>query len=151
MQKSEKEINCMKCKKSFYVYRYRFGKAKYCSHHCANASHDPWNKGLKDVQKAPNTAFKKGHISWNYIDGRSKNPIRRKLIKGIPETHYIWCNIPCSLLYVPKGFVIHHLDFNPLNNSPENLFLMQGIDHRKYHNQIIKYIKNIGGNSNSRR
>ena len=35
---------------------------------------------------------------------------------------------------VPKGFHVHHIDFNPLNNSLENLVALSAGDHRKIHN-----------------
>lgn len=32
-----------------------------------------------------------------------------------------------------KGFVIHHKDFNPLNNNPDNLEILTHSEHRKIH------------------
>ena len=37
---------------------------------------------------------------------------------------------------IPKGFVIHHIDFNPKNNDISNLALMSISAHAKLHNQI---------------
>lgn len=34
---------------------------------------------------------------------------------------------------VPKNYVIHHIDFNPLNNSIENLALLTKSEHQKVH------------------
>lgn len=37
---------------------------------------------------------------------------------------------------IPRGYVIHHKDLNPENNSIENLQLMSSHEHRKLHNEI---------------
>ena len=37
---------------------------------------------------------------------------------------------------IPRGYVIHHKDLNPENNSIENLQLMSKTEHRKLHNEI---------------
>ena len=34
---------------------------------------------------------------------------------------------------IAEGFEIHHEDFNHANNHPDNLFLMEGTDHRRLH------------------
>lgn len=80
----------------------------------------------------------RGKPSWSYLDGRSKNPIVRKTVKGSLKSHFVWCSQPENLSYVPKGFVIHHIDLNPLNDSPDNLFLMTDRDHRVYHVVLTK-------------
>lgn|SRR3990167_2932192 len=57
---------------------------------------------------------------------------------GIPEHHYVWCSQSGNLPFVPKGFVIHHIDQNKLNNNPNNLFLISRSDHLKLHWGIRK-------------
>ena len=37
---------------------------------------------------------------------------------------------------IPRGYVIHHKDLNPENNSIENLQLMSQVEHKKLHNKI---------------
>lgn len=37
---------------------------------------------------------------------------------------------------VPKGFDVHHIDENPLNNDPSNLELMRHGEHTRRHNSV---------------
>ena len=85
----------------------------------------------------------RGRIPWNYVDGRSNNPRPRATIKGKIKSHFIYCNTEGNHPYVPKGFVIHHIDMNPDNDSPDNLVMMLDRDHRVLHNQISKLM--VGG------
>ena len=36
---------------------------------------------------------------------------------------------------IPKGYDIHHINFNPSDNRPENLVLLSHSEHRKLHNE----------------
>ena len=98
-------------------------------------------KGHKSFAGIEKTQFRRGHKPWSYVDGRSRNPVKRPTIKGIPLAHVVWCreNLP----YVPNGYVVHHMDWNPLNNNPDNLILMEDSMHRSWHNQAIKML--VGG------
>ncbi len=49
--------------------------------------------------------------------------------------HIVFCEAS-GLSEIPKGFVIHHIDFNPKNNDISNLALMSISAHAKLHNQI---------------
>jgi len=61
----------------------------------------------------------------------------------ILQHHYIWCNTNGNLSYIPKGFEIHHIDGNKLNNSPNNLFLISTSDHVKLHHKIRRDLKSL--------
>lgn len=113
----------------------------------------PWNKGEKTSEKTKKKQseakikfYKEGGIHWNYIDGRSKNIKAVKFIKGIRESHLNYCKSN-RMHYIPKGFVIHHLDTNPMNNEPNNLILMQQGDHLSLHSKInrlvVRSLKNV--------
>lgn len=71
---------------------------------------------------------KGGYINWQ---GYRILNVRGK--KGIREHDLIWCTQPENLNYIPKGFVIHHIDGNKLNNNPNNLFLISRSDHARLH------------------
>lgn len=83
----------------------------------------------------PNTEFKKGMRAWNNEGGeRLSRKFMRVKSKMILRSHFIWCNTEGNLPYVPKGFVIHHISGNSLDDSEKNLFLMTFSDHVKLHN-----------------
>lgn len=103
----------------------------------------PWNKGkpMAEVQKKKLSEtrikiLKDGLIPGNYKHGRC-----RKVKNGKPYSHFVWCSEPGNHFYVPKGFVIHHLDLNPHNNNANNLLLMQRGDHTGFHKRLAKIIK----------
>lgn len=88
--------------------------------------------------------FAEGKIKpWSYIDGLSgKRKRRMKRINGKYHlvSHLIWCseNVP---YFVPKDFVIHHIDLNSDNNNAENLLMLPKGEHSRIHNAIIKELK----------
>jgi hypothetical protein len=66
----------------------------------------------------------------------AENPSWRKMVtlpnkKRILESHYVWSKH--SNKEVPKGYVVHHKDLNPKNNSSKNLKLMSKAQHNKLH------------------
>jgi len=58
--------------------------------------------------------------------------------KSIKEHHFIWCSQKGNLPYIPNGFIIHHLDFNKLNNNPNNLLMLDTQTHNKLHWEVRK-------------
>ena len=42
---------------------------------------------------------------------------------------------------IPDGMVIHHKDFNPLNNDLGNLVMLSTSEHMRIHNQVGKWTK----------
>lgn len=61
--------------------------------------------------------------------------------RRVLESHYVWCNQPGNMPYVPKGFVIHHYNGNGQDNTPDNLLLISKTDHNKFHNLVSKQIR----------
>ena len=43
-----------------------------------------------------------------------------------------------ELTEVPRGWCIHHCDFNPHNNNIDNLVLLTVLDHMKLHQSVLK-------------
>lgn|SRR3990167_410248 len=88
--------------------------------------------------RTPKSAWKKGNQPWNlgvgngWIDHRGYRVISISG-KHILEHNHIWCSQKDNLNYIPKGFVIHHIDCNKLNNLPSNLFLIQKSEHSRLH------------------
>jgi len=39
---------------------------------------------------------------------------------------------------LPEGYVVHHRDFNPLNNTLKNLRLMTAVEHNRLHSSLRK-------------
>lgn len=88
------------------------------------------NRNKKISEKM--TGKKKNYQVWNYVDGKAKNRERNR-----KETITNWC-IANNIHRVPDGCMIHHIDQNPMNNSPNNLQLMDKIFHNQLHNEFKK-------------
>ncbi len=53
--------------------------------------------------------------------------------KTIPNANYVWLKGNPSFSEIPKGYVVHHLDLDPLNDDISNLALMAKYHHTAYH------------------
>jgi len=51
--------------------------------------------------------------------------------RSIPVSHVVW--MVHTGVILPKGFEVHHFDFNPLNNQFANLLALYPLDHDKFH------------------
>ena len=110
----------------------------------------PFQKGVlsspKPIKKgqhlSPTTEFKKGLIPENKLPIGS---LTKRIHKGdhprfwrkvaepnvwIPNSVFVWVERGGS---VPKGFTLHHIDKNTLNDLLENLSLMTREAHRNIH------------------
>ena len=61
--------------------------------------------------------------------------------KGWVFTHVLAdeYNIKNNVYSAEGGFNRHHLDFNKLNNSPENIRRMESEEHMEYHRQMLEF------------
>ena len=80
--------------------------------------------------------LKKGrwHVRVN-VDGESK---------VVPRAHYKWLVTNPAFNGIPKGYVVHHLDRDEMNDDPSNLVIMGMQQHRAYH------LKNISPKTNEK-
>lgn len=102
----------------------------------------PWLKGQKGIHLSPETEFKKGCISpkrkpVGTITIRvSKRKVRRRWIKikdpdiWIEYAKYVWIKNNGE---IPKGHLVHHIDEDSLNDSPNNLALVTRAAHMNLH------------------
>lgn len=59
----------------------------------------------------------------------------RKNSKHVFHHHMVWCEFH-EKTEVPKGFVVHHCDYNKTNNVIENLICMSMSDHTRLHSWL---------------
>ena len=71
----------------------------------------------------------------------SRARVTTKNNKRVLRSHYVWCSQQENLPYIPKGFIIHHLDLNPINDISSNLLLMSKPDHTKFHTLVGEMIR----------
>ena len=88
----------------------------------------------KNIRKYPKYTMKKEN--WREMVNMGNG-------ERILKSHYILLGKPA-----PKGFVVHHKDMNPKNNSKDNLVLISKANHNKLHtsnNGIYGQLKMNGG------
>lgn len=126
--------------------------------------HSPWNKGLS-VHLSPKSEFKKGMVPWNKGISMRLSPateFKKGLIpknklkvgditqrpdkQGRPRN---WVKVAepnrWMSLYryrllsmghvIPKGYVVHHIDFTSDNDEVENLVVISRREHVQIHNR----------------
>ncbi len=131
---------------------YRVGKAPGGSPFIRG--HTPWNKGVKGSIPASATSFKKGLVPYNVLGigattvridkkGKHRNWIRTE--QGwIPLAQHTWIQAYGA---VPDGHVIHHIDFNSLNDALGNLIAVTRQHHPRIHNRYLIARAHKGRNS----
>lgn len=105
--------------------------------------HIPWNKDKKGIHLSPTTEFKKGQNATNWkpigtiTQRKDKFGVIRNWIKTDEPNKWIRYAVFVWIKYngkIPKGFLIHHIDENSLNDNIDNLALLT----RKAHFEIHK-------------
>ncbi len=119
----------------------QFAKGNLPNKTAFTEGHEPWNKGKKGIHLSPATEFKKGqrgikHLPVGTVTIRAdKNGTKRRWMKvkdpniWIEYAKYIWEQKHGE---IPKALLIHHIDFDSLNDSPDNLAAIT----RKVHFEI---------------
>ena len=104
--------------------------------------HKPWNKDKKGIHLSPNTEFKKGQKGDGWLAVGTitiridKSKSQRQWIKvGEPSqwteyAKFIWTQ---KNGVIPKGFIIHHIDKNTLNDNINNLAMVTRKEHFEIH------------------
>lgn len=102
----------------------------------------PWNKNLKGIHLSPGSEFKKGQVSINWtpvgtITTRiDKSKFQRKFIKisepnnWIEYAKVVWMQ---NNGLIPKGYIIHHINRNTLDDVIDNLALVTRKAHFEIH------------------
>ena len=105
--------------------------------------HKSWNKGKKGIHLSPETEFKKGQkgINWKATGTIScrtdKGNKQRQWIKieepniWIEYAKFIWIKNNGK---ISKGYLIHHIDNNSMNDNINNLALLTRKAHFQIHN-----------------
>lgn len=102
-------------------------------------------KEAKDLKYGDSLyVMEKTQMSWNdyYNNNRTSNSaeyyfIKNDLHKGYKSEHRLIYEF-YNKTTIPNKHVIHHKDFNSLNNCIDNLSMMNRLDHNKYHSDRIK-------------
>jgi hypothetical protein len=136
---------CLVCRSIFYIQAYlvKSGRKKFCSKDC-------FYKG-----RELKATFQKGHP--DLVPASSRGHSKETRLKMSGENNHMWKGGISKWGYTGRrdarklvahilgrklkiGEVIHHIDENPFNNDPSNLFLFreQG-HHTKWHNLLRKY------------
>ena len=107
-----------------------------------NFGGEPWNKGMKGIRLSPKTEFKKGMVSdkrapvGEVRERKAKGGVVRAFVK-VAEPN-VW-QVRAKVVWeqhngpLPRGYVIHHKDRNPLNDDLENLQAMTRAEHIEEH------------------
>lgn len=106
----------------------------------------PWNKDKKGMHLSPKTEFKKGQRSVNFLPvgtkrlRKEKNNGYRRFIKiedpnvWIEYAKLVWIQ---SNGKIPKGYLIHHIDEDKLNDTISNLALVTRAAHINLHRHVL--------------
>jgi len=126
-----------------YLVGNNFAKGNKPNKTCFKKGDTPWNSGVKGIHLSVSTEFKKGQRSINHknvgtktvrIDKSNK---KRAFIKISEPSMWIECARFVWIQHngeIPKGFLIHHIDGDTLNDVVDNLALVT----RKAHFEIHK-------------
>ena len=129
-----------------YMLRNQFAKGNKPNATSFKKGNVPWLKGQRGVHLSPETEFKKGYISPKRKPigtitirvGRRK--VRRRWIKikdpnvWIEYAKYVWIKNNGE---IPKSHLIHHIDEDSLNDSPNNLALVTRAAHINLHRHAL--------------
>lgn len=161
LKKAEPNCECVVCGKKMHKKQSQINKIKNitCSYECCYKLKKITMQGENNHQYGltgeKNSSYKIGEYtnSWGY---------RKIYSPGHPESrdNYIFKHRLIAETYLlddinsyeykngrflSKDYVVHHLDFDRLNNDPNNLVVMHKNDHSKFHNSLKNIIRDEKG------
>ena len=93
------------------------------------------------VSEETKNKISKSNFKGGYISGSGYKMLGMRNSK-FREHHLVWCSQKENLPFIPQGCVIHHIDGNKINNSPENLMLLDRPTHASLHALMRKEVMN---------
>ena len=126
-----------------YLIGNQFAKGNKPNNTSFKKGHKTWNKGLKGTHFSPKTEFKKGQkgINWEPVGSikcrTDKGNKKRQWIKiaepneWIEYAKFVWIKNNGK---IPKGYLIHHIDNNTMNDNINNLSFLTRKEHFEIHN-----------------
>jgi len=120
----------------------QFAKGNKPNNTSFKKGHKAWNKEKKGTHFSPKTEFKKGQKGINWLavgtktQRKDENGTIREWIKieepnkWIEYAKFVWIKNNGK---IPKGYLIHHIDENTLNDDINNLCLLTRKGHFEIH------------------
>ena len=146
MDRREKFIfNCLTCGKELLRPKYYFKQRNFCSQECssrcglkgrginteANIKRIHKRKRELLVEKyrnnGPAECIDKGYVLVSVLT--------KSATKQLPKHHYIWIR-DSDWHFIPKGYCVHHIDGDKINNTIENLVCIPRGIHAAMHNIV---------------
>lgn len=112
---------CKICKEQFLVYPYRVASAKFCSRSCKGI----WVGQVRRERARPRVSTQGYYYILRKEYHRSNKQGYAKMADIVAETHFG--------VVLRKGQIVHHKDGNKLNDSPENLEILDTKTHNDIH------------------
>lgn len=114
---------CMLCSSFYLVEHYEKPRTKYCSFECRQIA-------CAKASAKVNIARYRGTGTKTYVkeNGRHQHRVVAELKLGRP---------------LVRGEIVHHIDGNKKNNTPENLMVMTQADHMRLHHKEMLAVRKV--------
>lgn len=164
-RKSQTELNCICaiCGKKYHMKQSHINLygSKYCSKECHSIAKTEYMKGEKNHQYGLkgelNSSWKHderisiyGYKLIRKLDHPFKNSDDMVFEHRLVAEQYLLTDKNKVTIdgvdYLSNDFHVHHLDFNRLNNSPDNLYVIAKEMHMKFHSLLRSEAKKMNNN-----
>lgn len=117
-------LNCLVCKKSFYVpqYRIKSGKVRYCSRSCLAKDHLDKFRPIHGFKKI----------------GRPKHKYKTIMVNGNQVREHRWLMEQHIGRKLERWEHVHHINDDSSDNRIENLMVVSNSDHQRIEYQFRK-------------